>query len=84
MVIVAQKDLFFIQIKLFGAKLLNTDKKIKTFLRLPNKEAFEVLFKLLEKKSPKLKYWQGSKKYSSQNRRNFSSTPKKSGPRRLL
>ena len=55
-VIVAQKDLFFIQIKSFGAKLLNTDKKIKTFLRLPNKEAFEVLFKLLEKKAPKIIY----------------------------
>ena len=68
----------------FSAKLLNTDKKIKTFLGLPNKAAFEVLFKLLEKKAPKIKYWQGPKKYSSQNRRNFSSTPKKSGPRRLL
>ena len=68
----------------FSAKLLNTDKKIKTFLGLPNKAAFEVLFKLLKKKAPKIKYWQGPKKYSSQNSRNFSSTPKKSGPRRLL
>ena len=39
----------------FSAKLLNTDKKIKTFLGLPNKAAFEVLFKLLEKKAPKIK-----------------------------
>ena len=38
----------------FSAKLLNTDKKIKTFLGLPNKAAFEVLFKLLEKKAPKI------------------------------
>ena len=59
----------------FSVKLLNTDK---------NKAAFEVLFKLLEKKAPKIKYWQGPKRYSSQNRRNFSSTPKKSGPRRLI
>ena len=69
---------------IYSAKLLNTDKKIKTFLGLPNKAAFEVLFKLLQKEAPKIKYWQGPKKYSSQNRRNFSSTPKKSGPRRLI
>ena len=41
----------------FSAKLLNTDKKIRTFLGLPNEAAFQVLFKLLEKKAPKIKHW---------------------------
>ena len=68
----------------FSAKVLNTDKKVKTFLGVPSKAAFEVLFKLLSKKAPKIKYWQGPKKHLSTNPRNFSSTPKKSGPSRLM
>ena len=70
--------------RIFSAKVLNTDKKVKTYLGVPSKAAFEVLFKLLSKKAPKIKYWQGPKKHLSTNPRNFSSTPKTSGPSRLM
>ena len=46
----------------FSAKVLNTDKKVKTFLGVPSKAAFEVLFKLLSKKGPQNKVLARSQK----------------------
>lgn len=67
----------------FSTRDLNTDKKLKTFLGIPNKQAFNALFSLIEKKAPKLSYWKGPAKHNLKGRK-FSSTPQKSGPRRKL
>lgn len=71
------------QNKQFTWKSLKSDKKLKTFTGIPNKAAFNALYKLIEKKVPKITYWHGPSKVSTK-RRKFVSTPKKSGPQRAL
>ena len=41
----------------FTWRSLNTDKKLKPFTGVPNKSAFNYLFKNIEKVIPKLTYW---------------------------
>ena len=64
-------------------KFLKTDAKIRTYTGLPNKKTFNNLVKYVTQKSKKLRYWSGSKKaISTKVRRNFKTSPKKTGPHR--
>lgn len=66
-------------------KFLKTDAKIRTYTGLPNKKTFNNLVKFVTQKSKKLRYWSGSKKaISTKVRRNFKTSPKKTGPQRKL
>ena len=66
-------------------KFLKTDAKIRTYTGLPNKKTFNNLVKYVTQKSKKLRYWSGSKKaISTEVRRNFKTSPKKTGPQRKL
>ncbi|CAH3150588.1 unnamed protein product, partial [Porites lobata] len=66
-------------------KFLKTDAKIRTYTGLPNKKTFNNLVKYVTQKSKKLRYWSGSKKaISTKVRRNFKTSPKKTGPQRKL
>ena len=66
-------------------KFLKTDANITTYTGLPTKKTFNNLVKYVTQKSKKLSYWSGSKKaISTKVRRNFKTSPKKTGPQRKL
>jgi hypothetical protein len=69
----------------FTWRSLNTDKKIKTFTGIPNKSAFNFLYKKIEKTVPKLTYWHGPSKQKVVSKKTKNrSTPTKIGRNRAL
>ena len=62
-------------------KLLTSDKKVKYYTGLPSKAQYEVLFKFINSKMKKARYWRGDKNTVVNRVRKFIATPKKFGPR---
>lgn len=64
-------------------KFTKTDKKVRTNTGLPNKSTLLSLFKFLEPKTNRMRYWEGSKKViSTKVPRQFKKLPKKADQRR--
>ncbi|XP_019638973.1 PREDICTED: uncharacterized protein LOC109480957 [Branchiostoma belcheri] len=66
-------------------RFVGSDKKVCQNTGLQNKEALDSLYKSVEKKVSKLRYWRGTHAvHMKKGVRKFSQSPKKSGPTRKL
>ena len=65
-------------------KFLKVDAKIRTYTGLPNKKAFNNLVKYVTQKSKAVLLVRFKKAISTKVRRNFKTSPKKTGPQRKL
>lgn len=69
----------------YEERFLKDDRTARLNTGLPNKACFNRLFAMMEGDASKMRYWEGTKKTTcSKVKRRFSSTPKKSGPKRKL
>ena len=66
-------------------KFTKTDKNVRTNTGIQNKSTLLSLFKFLEPKTKRMRYWEGSKKViSTKVPRHYKKSPKKSGPEKKL
>lgn len=63
--------------------ILKTDKQVRRYLGLPNKNTLDSFVSYFKPMAKKVKYWRGSSKVVS-SKRMFKNTPLKSGPKRKL